>query len=408
MGISLSLYNLAAPFLRPKPDVSAPPIALPTRPPGPIVWLHAPQSRDRPVVDDLIARLTDQLPDLWFLITTNQATEDEYPDNCFHQPVPHDIAKPISEFLGVWKPDIVGWIGGPLRPGLVAQTNALNVPFFLFDSGSTLEVSREWLRMPGLTGATLRKFTKILSGDGSTAMELRKAGAREGQIETIGVLEREKEVLPYEASQRDALAQLLTARSTWLAAKVDPVEFELVIDAHMMAIRRSHRSMLILAPADPADSAQITDMLLAKNIPFQQRSAGEDPNSETQIYVADVRDELGLWYRLAPVSYIGGTLIGSRQPSANPLDAAALGSAVIHGSTTTRHRDAFRRLGRAGAAEIVSNADELARVVENLLSPDTAAQMAHAGWNVSSAGAEVTDQVVELLARELTQQGIAE
>lgn len=407
MGLSLSLYRLTPPFLRPRPNDDQPWPSPHTRPPGPVVWLHNPQLQDRPVVDDLIACLTDNMPDLWFLITADEPGTRKFPDHCFLQHAPSENSNDVGAFLDFWKPNLLGWIGGPLRPRLVAKASGQGIPLFLFDSGSTLQTSRKWLRVPGLTGETLRCFTKILAGDDATAHELRNSGAKDSQLHTIGVLEREKEVLPYDAEERDALAQVLTARSIWLAANVDPTEFHAVINSHLQALRRSHRSMLILAPANPNDGEQIAAILQERNISYQRRSAGENPNSETQIYIADIADELGLWYRLAPISFVGGTLNGATHPSSNPLDAAALGSAVIHGGNISAHQDAFHRLGKAKAAITVSDTDELARAVEMLLSPDQAAQMAHNGWMVSSAGADVTDQVVDLMANALILRGDA-
>ena len=105
--------------------------------------------------------------------------------------------------------------------------------------------------------------------------------------------------------------------------------------------------------------------------------------------------ELGLWYRLAPISFVGGSLepIGGH----NPFEPAALGSVILHGPYVSNFVDIFQRLSEAKASRLVSSPDSLAAAVNDLLNPDRAAEMAHAAWEVCSAGAEVTDKALDML-----------
>src|SRR5690606_30524009 len=96
------------------------------------------------------------------------------------------------------------------------------------------------------------------------------------------------------------------------------------------------------------------------------------------------------------ISWIGGTLDAATE-SRSPMEAAALGSAILHGPATGAHRTDFARLDSAGAARQVRNADEIAAAVEVLLAPDQAAAMAHAAWEVSSAGEDAAARAVEMV-----------
>jgi hypothetical protein len=105
--------------------------------------------------------------------------------------------------------------------------------------------------------------------------------------------------------------------------------------------------------------------------------------------------ELGLWYRVAPISLVGGSLqpIGGH----NPFEPAALGSAILHGPYVTNFVDIYQRLTEAGAARLVTGPDTLAEAVHELMNPDKAASMAHAAWEVVSQGAEVTDRALDAI-----------
>jgi 3-deoxy-D-manno-octulosonic-acid transferase len=104
---------------------------------------------------------------------------------------------------------------------------------------------------------------------------------------------------------------------------------------------------------------------------------------------------LGLWYRVAPISLVGGSLqpIGGH----NPFEPAALGSAILHGPYVTNFVDIYQRLSEAGAARLVTGPDTLSEAVHELMNPDKAAAMAHAAWEVVSQGAEVTDRALDAI-----------
>ena len=111
------------------------------------------------------------------------------------------------------------------------------------------------------------------------------------------------------------------------------------------------------------------------------------------ILVVDNPAEYGLWYRLAPVTFLGGSLTGNG-PSRDPFEAAALGSAILHGPRTGRFGPAFARLGPARATRAVASATDLADALGDLLSPDRAARLAQSAWAVVSEGSEVTDALL--------------
>jgi hypothetical protein len=112
-------------------------------------------------------------------------------------------------------------------------------------------------------------------------------------------------------------------------------------------------------------------MLQADRWRYNRRTAGELPEAEANVYLADTMGELGLWYRVAPISLVGGSLqpIGGH----NPFEPAALGSAILHGPYVTNFVDIYQRLTEAGAARLVTGPDTLSEAVHELMNPDKAA-----------------------------------
>ena len=140
-----------------------------------------------------------------------------------------------------------------------------------------------------------------------------------------------------------------------------------MIAAHLHAMQHAHRMLLILVPTESARGTELADNLTRSGLIVACRTRDEEPDPAVQVFITDGETELGLWYRLAPVTYTGGTLApGGRGRS--PLEPAALGSAILHGPLTDPHTAAFARLTAAGAARRVDTPAGLAAAVADLIS----------------------------------------
>lgn len=399
MGFSLTFYQ----FFSGSVDSGKPSVTpeLEEYPDGPLIWLHAPLMEDHAVVLELINRFSEIRPDMSFLLTTNNSVVLELPERCSWQVLPADNPGLVDEFLGYWQPDIIAWLSGELRPTLMASATASGIPLYLIDTGEAFAASVGLRWWPGLRRATLKLFDRIVVGDAASFTALKSAGAQSDRIEIIGVLEKDLDVLPCIEDERDALAQLLESRPVWLAAGISYAELEGVLAAHRQVMRRAHRLLLVIVPENPDNIVNFVEMFKRQEFDFSLRSDFEEPESHCQVYLADTDDEMGLWYRLAPVSFIGRTLADWNETGPNPFGAAALGSVVLHGPGITPHQNAFQRLARAGASEQVAHSSDLALSLEALLAPDKAAEMANAAWEISTAGAEVMERVIALLTSAL-------
>jgi len=371
------------------------------RPPGRLMWLHAPEPGDLGVIVELILQLSDHDPDLWFLLTTDDEPAGPLPEQCFHARLPADMRPEMSAFLDHWHPNLLVWTAGQLYPALTFLAAERTIPLLLLDTGAAFETTQGLRHFPGLNRKTLRKFSTILSGDEATSLALISNGARSETVQTTGVLEQGINPPGCNDAEWDTLAKMLAARPIWLAARIDVDELGSVLTAHKQSLLRSHRLLLILVPSSEDVNPEFEAILKDSDLIFSQRSQGDEPAANDQVYLADTEDEIGLWYRLAPVTFMGQTLAGRSGFGPNPFDAATLGSVVIHGPKTGAHQVAYNRMARAGASRSVSHMGELALAVEALLSPDRAATMAHAAWQITSAGAEVMEATIETLLREI-------
>jgi 3-deoxy-D-manno-octulosonic-acid transferase len=196
------------------------------------------------------------------------------------------------------------------------------------------------------------------------------------------------------------ISKQILNRPVWLAASTHEGEEKLIAAAHRHASKASQGLLLIIVPRHPERGLEIASILAKENFKICLRSKKDKISSDTQIYIADTLGELGLWYRVAPVSFVGGSFvpIGGH----NPFEPAALGSAILHGPYVENFKEIYNRLNVAGAAVKIEEASELGVKLIETLSPENAAKLAQSAWEVSSNGAEITDRAIKLIYENLS------
>ncbi len=305
-------------------------------------------------------------------------------------PAPADSRAEARGFLARWQPDALVWFGPPERPALLAElAGAGTMPRLLVPAGARLGSGRRWWALPGLSRAILSLFDLVLAEERAQVADLLRAGAT--SAEPIGALVPAPPILPCSRAELEEVSEAIGPRPVWLAAETPASEIPSLVAAQRRATRATHRLLLAISPAEPREAASFARAFRAEGMSVADRAAGQEPGEATEVCLADGPSDLGLWYRMATLTYLGGTL--SRGGGRHPFEPAAMGSALLHGIRTEPHDAAYRRLARAGAARVATSGDDLGRMVEALLMPDKAALMAHAAWSVTSQGAEAMERL---------------
>lgn len=371
------------------------------RPEGTLIWFHAASVGESLSLLTLIDHILDDFPDVQVLITTGTKTSADLmktrlPHQAVHQLVPVDARPFVRRFLDHWRPDIAVWTESELWPALIAETAARGTKMLLLNARMSTASHDKWRWLPGIARALLRRFDHIFVQDETTARHLRRLGANAATLEVTGSIKESAGALPHDEDARMHFADLFKTRPIWLAASTHEGEEELCAQAHRAALTASHRLLMILAPRHPERGPLIASDLRAEGFNVAVRSEGQEPDPATQIYLADTLGEMGLWYRLAPITFLGGSLV--KVGGHNPYEPAALGSAILHGPHTESADDIYGLLDQAGGARKVKTAAELAKNVVELLEPDKAARLAHAAWEVTSSSAGALDKAHAKLA----------
>ncbi len=380
------------------------------RPDGELIWAHVDSELRYSALCDLCLRLRATRPDVYLLVTVSKSLFGELSgssggcDFIFELAGDHPTA--AKQFLEHWKPDLCLWVGGELMPNLISETSEKGIPMILLDiSESDLpQPKRLWL--PDLTRAVLNCFDVILTNGETVAEVIQKVGVTEPKISVTGQL-RNSAMPP--ACSEEELAEVmidLASRPVWLAAHVHNDEYRTVVAAHRTALRLVHRLLLILVVDQSCDVDVLKEHMAEANLRSIDWDIGDMIEDHTQVVISRDEDNLGLWYRVAPLTFLGGSLTAGSTGN-RPFEASALGSAVLYGPHVSKNIEAYARLAAAGAARTIRDEDGLGSAVIQLVAPDHAASMALAGWKVVTESAHLTDNLVDLILDFLDLRGVS-
>ena len=380
------------------------------RPAGEVVWLHAPEPGNLLAIHDLAQRLCAARYGLSVLITLPDPGAVEVPlpqvaqgSKIIVDKIPGEHPDAANAFIRHWAPDMGIWAWGRLRPNLVMAAVAAKCPLVLIDADTGGFDGRRDRWLPDVSRRLLSQFTAVLVRSTPAARRLEQLGLDPDDIQITPPLQAGGQALPCDDTDVSDLSAALAGRPVWFANAVQPAELSTVLSAHRSALRLSHRLLLILHPAKGASVEDYTERAQRKGFRLANWDSGNYPDDSTQILLADDPRDLGLFYRVAPVSFLGSSLAPGHG-GCDPFEAAALGSAVLYGPNVRRYLPFYTRLAQAGAARIVNDAAALGTAVSRLIAPDQAAAMAHAGWDVISQGAALTDKVIDLVQDGLDAQ----
>lgn len=356
------------------------------RPDGVLIWVHAASMGETmsalPVIEALAARGH-------VLLTTGTVTSAQLAAQraqAIHQFVPLDVAAYARRFLDHWRPDAAVFLESEIWPNLLACLDERAVPRFLFNARLSAQSAARWMRFGGAASQLFGGFAVIAAQSRRDAAALRGIGVK--NIESWGNLKFSAPDLPDDEATRAILIK--ACPGPWLlAASTHPGEDIPVIEAHR-ALCRLHPSLTtVIVPRHPHRADAVAG--LARSVPVTRRSRGEIPKPGG-IYLADTLGELGIFYRLCPLAFIGGSLVPAG--GHNMIEAAQLGCATIVGPHTENHFEAMTTLREAGALVGVADFMALEATIAGLMQ-NTArlAEMGAAGRRVCEGFADLPQRL---------------
>lgn len=375
------------------------------RPDGCLIWIHAASVGESLSILPLVKQLLTARDDLHVLITTGTVTSaalmaERLPERAIHQFVPLDHPAYCRRFLDHWRPDVGVWVESEFWPNLIMETDERGIPLALINARITSKSYDGWRRFPKTIHDLISRFAVVHAQTAESAERLRSLGAQ--HVETPGNLKHDAEPLPANEAEVNALLKAIDERPVWLASNTHDGEEILAADVHAALTAKHDYLLTIIVPRHPARGDEIAEELKARRFKISQRSKGETIAPDTDIYLADTLGEMGVFYRLSDIVFIGGTFpaLGGH----NPFEPAHLHSALIAGPSDFNFAEAFAEFAAGNALIRVKDTAELARTVGSLL--DNSAEMerrAKAAARIVGQSSKATSTTAEALLALLSQ-----
>lgn len=341
------------------------------RPGGPLIWIYGASVGEVLAAAGLIERL--RAMNMRVLVTSGTVTSasvvaKRFPPDVIHQYVPYNSPRYVARFLDHWRPSLALFIESDLWPNLILSSSARRVPMVLINGRMSHRSFPRWRRVLGTISALLGRFDICLAQSNADAQRFAALGAR--SVVTTGNLKLDVPAPPVDTAKLERLMAVTRGRPIVVAASTHPGEEEILTEVHRTLARYFPSLLTVIVPRHPDRGEAIGQMIEASRLRVALRSHGNLPTATTDIYIADTMGELGLFYRLSPIVFMGGSLVP--HGGQNPIEAIKLGASIVHGPHVFNFSDLYGAIDAAKGAGIADTQEALTKQLGQLLADPAA------------------------------------
>lgn len=367
------------------------------RPEGKLIWLHGASVGESLSMLPLINKLLESYPDSHVMVTTGTVTsaevmEKRLPERAFHQYIPIDNPAFVTRFIRHWQPDLVLWFESDLWPALLSGIKRKNIPLILVNGRISNKSFKRWQQFDFISKELLDCFTFCLGQSEEDAYRLRVLGAKNSMC--LGNLKYAGINPPVDPDKKAEIESQINGRPLWVVSSTHHDE-ELKIGRFLKKTNSEVPGLFtLIAPRHPNRGPEIQEQLNSLGLKTALRSKGEKITPDTDVYIADTIGEVGIWYDLSPIVFIGGSLIP--HGGQNFMEPSRFRDAVIVGPYMHNFTDAMNRAKKADAVIQINDAAELETTLLQLLkNKDLLEAKRSLAYNWAYGEAKVLDGIVE-------------
>ncbi len=376
------------------------------RPLKSVIWCHAASVGETASVLQLVKALAARGHPILLTtgtVSSERLAREQLPKSVIHQFAPLDHRPWIGRFLDHWRPALALRVDSELWPNTIQLLRERNIPIVQVNARISEVAAQRWARAPAAAQGVFSSLDLVLAQSENDRARYASLGAK--RAVAYGNLKLSQTGLPYDPGVLQDLSQALNGRPVWLAASTHPGEDTIVGAAHCKVQSQHPNALLIVVPRHPERAPEMAMNLQSQGFAIARRSRHEPITPDITVYMADTMGELGLFYRLSKIAFIGKSFaVGGGQ---NPVEAAQLGCALIWGPDMSNFAEIAADLKAQGAAIEIETPGELGNTISTLLSDTTkVTTMAQAGQNHISASHGALEHILEGIAPYLNRSVI--
>ena len=375
------------------------------RPEGKLIWFHGASVGESVSMLPLINRLLDCGSDIHVMVTTGTTTSADLmgkrlPERAFHQYIPIDNPAFTKRFIKHWQPDLVLWFESDFWPAMLSTIKKKNIPLILVNGRISNKSFKRWQQFDFICKELLACFTFCLGQSEEDAYRLRVLGAKDSTC--LGNLKFAGLPIPVDEDKKNEITTQIGKRPIFCISSTHENE-EYLLGKNCKRLFEKYPNVLVLiAPRHPQRGTDIKKQMEDLGYKTALRSTKEKISSSTQIYIADTIGELGIWYGISPIVFIGGSLIP--HGGQNFMEPSRLKDAVIVGPYMHNFTEAMQRAQKANGIIQVNDAEEVINTVIQMLdNKDLLEAKQSLAYNWATGEAKVLDGIVEKVKGYISQ-----
>tara|TARA_Y100000590_G_scaffold75479_1_gene83351 strand:+ start:473 stop:1717 length:1245 start_codon:yes stop_codon:yes gene_type:complete len=329
---------------------------------GKLVWLHAASIGESISILPVIQELEKNTEIKQILVTTGTVTSAKIMDErlkgkAFHQFLPLDIPIFVERFLNHWNPSVSIFVESEIWPNFISALNKRNSKLAILNGRMTVKSFNSWSRFKTTALKLFGNFDLCCAQSNDSAFFYENLGIKNTMY--TGNLKFSSEPEKLDDKKLKILKKMFKNRKVLLAASTHEGEEEIIANITSKLKKKDKNFLSIVVPRHPNRTEFFSNK---QKLKIAYRSKGQDIMPNTNIYIADTVGELNLFYELANFIFIGGSLV--RHGGQNPLEAAFLGKAVIHGPNIKNFADVYEILNHMKLTSLVNNERQLQMYIE--------------------------------------------
>jgi 3-deoxy-D-manno-octulosonic-acid transferase len=370
------------------------------RPEGTLFWFHGASNGECLSFLSLIRRYQTQYPEAHFLITSQTRTsadllQSKLPKHSFHQFIPLDHPLFVKRFLDHWQPDYVFWTESEFWPNLIFKAHE-RTPLILLNGRFSKESFHFWKKFPCFMKRLLNCFSLIFAQSKEDLERFQFFSHT--HTHHAGNLKFAGRPLEANPSKVSAFKSLLNKRPVWTATCTHPGEEELIIKTHKILKQSLKDLITIVVPRHPHRADKLQQVWESNGLKVSKRSLDDPLKTTTDILLFDTTGELGLLYRISPITLVCGSLVDGIGGH-NPLEAAYLKSAICTGPYIKNNQEIYTIFEKEQACKIVKTPKDIAATVLFLLNnPKERNALTRKSFNLAEGQQHVLDEILKIIA----------
>ena len=336
-----------------------------------LVWLHAASIGESMIALTLIENLNtifaDKTPAIRFLVTSTSLSsarilQQKLPQNAIHQFIPIDNIIFVKKFFRNWQPDLGIFIESELWPCFIYEGKK-HCKLLLLNARISDKSFKRWQGFAKFFRLITNSFSEIITQSTTDFAKYSQLGVT--NIQNFGNIKFANKKLPVDKQELAILSEYLANKKVIVFASTHLEDENVILGIIKPIKQRYPNCYFILIPRHPERREEIKKACLQLNLTYSIRSEQNKPALTDDLYIVDKFGELGLFFSLAYISFVGGSF---GQGGHNVLEPAFFSNCIIFGPDMSNIADIAHEMLNNKAAVQIKNEKELLTKIEYFLS----------------------------------------